>query len=355
MNILYLPLEFPNFYSAKKLTYPVGVGLVEGFKGMSFTVVPSFYNSDLWLQYLNQIVMGQEFNQVWIEVVHSKMSKETLDFIASLAPVIVGFMIESLTMHPDEYIASPEGAKNRDDNLAMKLPYLTHAVVTDERDLNFSTVPTTFEVASVPESMIDPNLNKKAMDSDKIIFYGTTYGQRQKWVDLLGDKALVNPQGGLEDNSGVSQRFQTVTQSAFTNMHGKGAIPIGFYKKFCDDWLNIRKIMYRNWMNILWGIEGYGVLNPPHRTSVLSSRVIESMAAGKIVFSSRMYNGADFLFKNKQDILLYESAEELLDLVNFIREDDKQKIAQNAINTVLENHTTEKLVQRVLKFVEENK
>jgi hypothetical protein len=33
---------------------------------------------------------------------------------------------------------------------------------------------------------------------------------------------------------------------------------------------------------------------------------------------------------------------------------DKYMIAKNAINTVLENFTTEKMVQRILKFVKEN-
>ena len=351
MNILYIPLEFPDFQSAKKLPYPVGIGLAEGFKDIDFTVVPSFYNSELWGKYLHQIVMGQEFDQIWFEVLHSKMSVETLEFIASLAPVRVGLMLESLTILPEDYAIDPDGTKNREDNLKMKLPYLTHVVVADQRDLVYFKIPATFEVPSVPENIIDPNLNKKAMDSDKIIFHG----ENNRWTNLLGDRALVNPQAGLERIGQVPLQYENMTRATFDNMKGKEAIPIGYYKKFYDNWINIRKAMYSIQMNMLWGIEGYGFLNPPNRNNMVPSSVIEAMAAGKVVFSSRMYNGADFLFTNGKDILLYESFEHLLDLINLLSEDDKKDIARNAVNTVLESHTTEKQVERILKFVEESK
>jgi hypothetical protein len=78
------------------------------------------------------------------------------------------------------------------------------------------------------------------------------------------------------------------------------------------------------------------------------------MAAGKVVFSPRMYNGADFLFNNGENIMYYESLEELEELIYEIDYADKYMIAKNAINTVLENFTTEKMVQRILKFVKEN-
>ena len=354
MNILYMPLEFPKYFSAKKMTYPVGVGMCEGFANIDFTVVPLFYNSTLWGSFLQQIVMGQEFDQIWLEVVHSTMSPELLEFIHSLAPVTAGFVIESLTIHPDEYVNNPVGTKNRESNLAMKSPYLTHVVVTDERDLQSFNVPTLFEVASVPKSMIHPSINEQALAVDKTIFFGTPYGERSKWIDALGDKISVNPHGDLEEQTGLNQKYQTVVDSAFHNMQGKSAIPVGYYKIFCNDWMTTRKQMYHNWINILNSIEGFGVLNPPHRTAVLSARVIEAMAAGKVVFSHRMQNGADFLFNNGENILYYESLEELEDLIANIDYADKYMIAQNAINTVLENHTTEKLVQRVLKFVKEN-
>ena len=356
MNILLIPLEFPKWFSAKKMTYSVGVGLSEGFpKDIDVTVVPTFYNSGMWLQYLHQIVAGQKFDSIWLEVVHSKMPLEILEYIKSLADIRVGFIIESLTIHPDEYVSNSEGTKQREENLKAKLPFLTHVVVTDERDLSFFKIPAMFDIASVPENSIDPNVNIKALETGKVMFYGTPYGQRQSWINALGDKLLLNPQGNLEEETGLPTQYEQITTSAFNNMNRKESIPIGYYKKFCDEWMNTRKKMYYNWMNILWGIESYGVLNLPHRTKVLSSRVVEAMAAGKIVFSPRMHNGADFLFNNGENILYYDSLEELLDLIDNIDYADKYMIGQNAINTVLESFTTERLVGRVLKFVEENK
>ena len=355
MNILYIPLEFPKYFSAKKMTYPVGVGLAEGFVGkVDFTVVPSFYNEGLWLQYLHQVTMGQKYDQVWFEVVHSKMDPEVLNYIESLAKIRVGFVIESLTIHPDEFVSNPVGTKNREINLEDKLSYMTHVVVTDERDLSYFKIPAMLGIASVPEKMVAPDIYQLAVTSNKVMFYGTPYGERSAWIDKLGDKIAINPQGNLEDQAGFGQKYQFIVDEAFNNMRGKETIPVGYYKTFCDNWMLTRKQMYQNWMNILWNIESYGVLNLPHRTKVLSSRVIESMAAGKVVFSPRMYNGVDFLFKNGENILYYESLEELVDLMESITNPDKYKIAQNAINTVLEDFTTEKLVQRILNFVEDN-
>jgi hypothetical protein len=355
MNILYIPLEFPNWYSAKKMTYPVGVGLSEGFgKNIEVTVVPAFYNSGLWMQYLHQITMGQKYDQVWFEVVHSKIPMQVLEYIKSLAEIRVGFVIESLTIHPDEYKNNPDGTNLRTENLNAKLPYMTHVVVVDERDLKTFKIPVMFDIASVPESMVNLEVNEKALETDNVIFYGTPYGERESWVNALGDHLLLNPQGDSEEKGGMLEQYETITSGAFSNMFGKEAIPVGYYKTFCDSWMGIRKKMYQNWMRILWSIQGYGVLNLPHRTNVLSSRVIESMAAGKVVFSPRMYNGADFLFNNGENIMYYESLEELEELIYEIDYADKYMLAKNAINTVLENFTTEKMVQRILKFVKEN-
>ena len=355
MNILYIPLEFPRWYSAKKMPYPVGAGIADGFpRDFNVTVVPTFYNSDLWLQYLNQITMGQSYDQVWLEVVHSVIPVQVLEYIKSLAPIRVGFMIESLTIHPDEYVNNPQGTKQREENLKMKLPYLTHAVVVDERDLSFFKIPAMFDVASVPEKMINSNVNSAALQYDKVIFFGTIYGERSKWVSALGDKLSINPQGDLEGSTGLPTHYEQIVNSAFSNMSGKKAIPVGYYKKFCDDWMCVRRDMYQNWITILKNLDGYGVLNPPHRTNVLSARVIEAMAAGKVVFSPRMYNGVDFLFNNGENILYYESLQELEDSMLRLDYADKYVIAKNAINTVLENFTTEKMVGRVLKFIKEN-
>ena len=156
MKILYTPLEFPNWFSAKKLTYPVGVGLYEGLKenGVDFIVVPAVYNSSLWIEYVDQIIAGQKIDQVWFEVVHSSFSEKVINYIKTIAPIRVGFIIESLTIHPDEYKSNQKGTQKRIDNLNMKLPIMTHAVVTDARDQTVLGIPTRWEIATIPTKYI---------------------------------------------------------------------------------------------------------------------------------------------------------------------------------------------------------
>lgn len=349
MKILYLPLEFPNWYSAKKLTYSVGVGMCEG-TNIDFTVVPAMYTNNIWLNYLPQITAGQEYDQVWFEVVHSDMDEKVLQFIKTLAKIRVGFVIESLTIHPDEFKNNQVGTQKRVDNVKKKLPFMTHAVVADQRDTNaFEGIKTHWGISSVPESVVK-DINIESTNDLRFTFYGTVYGDRQDWVDRMGSKLIVNPQGDLENASGLPARYEELFRSSYMNMQNKQTIPIGDYGKFESEWRTLRSRMYSNWMDIVYQFPGCGVVNLPHRTQVLSSRVIESMAAGKVVFSPRMNNGADFLFKNGREILLYDSIEQLGDIMNELTTDKAYFIANNAREKVLADFTITKLIVRILEF-----
>ena len=336
MKILHLPLEFNRFFSARKFPYPLGVGMIEGFKDIAHITIPVFYNMRLQKGALETIIGDTKFDQIWLEVVHSQVSDELLDWLTTLAPIRVGFMVESLTMHPDEFISSPVGAQRRIDNFNQKLQYLTHCVVTDERDLAACHMPTMLGIASVPQRLI----RTPSGTADDAIFYGTLYGDRGNQIKNLEYALNINPPSA-EDATNLPQAFNNLLVNEWLD-----------YDDFYTNWYQTRQALYSVWINHLYNLPGCGFLNPRHRTSVLSSRVIEGMAAGKPTISPLMNNAVDDLFTDGEDILYYESDFGLLECLVNLKVDSKLRfrIAEAARVNLLDNHTTEHRVKQVIEF-----
>ena len=346
MNILYLPIEFNRFFSAKKLAYPVGIGMVEGLEGNnidSFTV-PVMYHDQLWLHYLKELVGDQKFDQVWFEVVHSVIPSEVLEWLASLAPIRVGFIIESLTMAPQEFKDNPVGTQRRVDNLKYKLPYLTHVVVCDGRDVDTLAIPTILATASIPERLIRTPYSTL----DKAIFYGTIYGDRGEWLKILEDRLIVNPPSA-EDSSNLPRMFdQLFVRTNYTPEE---------YDYFYSSWSSIRAGLYSIWINHLHDLHGCAMVNLPHRTAVLSGRVIENMAAGKPVVSPLMYNSIDDLFEDGKEIRYYDDIIGLMSCLDELQNDSDVgfSLAEAARINILTNHTSEVRVKQIIDFIEKTK
>lgn len=340
MNILHLPLEFNRFFSAKKFPHPLGVGMVDGFdcNGVEHLTVPVMYGNQLWLHRLKDLVGDRKFDQVWLEVVHSIIPEQLLGYITTLAPVRVGFVVESLTIDPNEFVSNPRGTQRRVDNMEQKLPYLTHLVVTDERDLSAFDTPTMLGIASIPEKFIRVPM----ATADKGVFYGTIYGERERWIRRLKNRLNINPRSPEED-SGIPYMFDKLF--AYSN-YG-----LEEFSYFYSSWYGYREAVYSVWINHLHTLSGCAFVNLPHRTNVLSSRVIEGMAAGKPIISPLMYNGVDTLFK--EEIMYYEDIDGLIQHIDRLRDDSDLRFYQAdcARVNLLENHTTEKRVRQILDFV----
>jgi len=339
MKILYLPLEFGKWRSAKKLSYPTGIGLIEGFKDIDHVTIPLMYHEDKWLKHIKELVGNQTFDQVWLEVVHSIVPNHILEWIASLAPIRVGFVVESLTIAPKEFIDNPIGTNRRVSNLNSKLPYLTHAVVCDARDLDKLEIPSFLFNAAIPERFIKTPNSTDA----PALFCGTTYGDRSEWVKALGDLLVVNPPSA-ETKSYLPYLFEQL----FTTNYDAIDYPL-----FFKNWCYVRSTIYDMWIKHLHSFSSCAIVNLPHRTQVASGRISEGMAAGKPMTSQRLNNDMDSRFLDRKNILYYDDLIDLIDIINELREDSEFRfsVAKEAIKNVLKNHTTEVLVKRILEFV----
>src|SRR5712692_9583559 len=129
-RVLCLFLEFNWWDVARPLTYSVQLGLEEGLRANGcrpLTVTTS------WLPRLKEICGAARFDQVWVEIVHQALDDDGLDFLAGLAPIRVGFLLESLHYDEATYAASPH-YRARAGNVRHRLPFLTHVAATDEED-----------------------------------------------------------------------------------------------------------------------------------------------------------------------------------------------------------------------------
>jgi len=340
MNILHLPLEFHRWHSAKKFSYPVGVGMIEGIENndIHHYTIPAMYSGGFWLDFIKEMVGAIKFDQVWLEVVHSTIPKSILEWLATVAPIRVGFIVESLTINPNEFKDNQAGTQRRVDNLNLKLPYLTHVLVCDGMDLNKFKIPSMLFATSIPKRLVQaPNTMR-----GPALFYGTAYGERSLWLDKLAGYVLINPPSA-ETYSELPYRFEQLF---------KGSYPISEYPKFFSQWYSARKGVYTIWINYLHNLPCCAMLNLPHRTQVTSGRIIEGMAAGKPVLSPFLHNEMDGRFVNRKNILYYENETDLIELIKELQRnlDFGNYIAEEARKNVLENYTTEVLVKRILEL-----
>jgi glycosyltransferase involved in cell wall biosynthesis len=322
------------------MAYPMGVGMVEGFAAndIDHLTIPLLYWEDLWLKYLRDLTAGISFDAVWLEVVHSIIPSAILEYIAALAPIRVGFLLESLTINPDEFKANPVGTQRRIDNLNQKLPYLTHIIVCDNRDLNKFNIPTMVYTASIPERLI----KNPSGTENSALFCGTVYGDRPNWLNSLSDLLIVNPRSAEED-SVFPYKFEQLLNRTYLRSD---------YSYFFENWFSIRQSVYDIWINHLHRLSGCAMINLPHRTQILSGRVIENMAAGKPVISPLMNNAVDKLFEDGKEILYYSTLPELRSHIKTLQfhADLRFQLAEAARINLLTNHTSEVRVRQILDF-----
>jgi hypothetical protein len=259
--------------------------------------------------------------------------------VASIAPIRIGFVVESLSIAPNEFKDNPVGTQRRVDNLNSKLPYLTHMIVCDERDLYGFEIPTMRYSPSISKGLIKtPNCT-----NGKAIFCGTPYGDRGEWLNQLGNYLIINPPSAEEQSP-----FPRIFEQLFANQYHSFQYP-----DFFRNWYSTRRSVYTIWINFLHSLFGCAMVNLPHRTEIASGRIIESMTAGKPVLSPFLHNEMDSWFEDRKNIIYYESVEDLIDRIKELQEnpDFGILIATNARENILENYTTELRIKQILEFI----
>lgn len=363
LRILYITLDFPNWAGAKGWTYPSNLGVEEGFSahGIEYMTIPMIYgiSPDLpasWLFYAKELCSGQRFDQVWIELVHCNPGEEVLEWLASIAPVRLALLPESLSYDREDYLLHP-GLFKRRLEVEERLRYMTHAVTVDEKDaedLNRrGVVRAMWRPETVPSWCIAEKPN--AMPRDKAVFYGTLYGSRKRWMMHPALTELFEVRPSAEAGTTIPHAFTTVGTVALKALN-RGHIPD---KQFLDAYLDclrgIRRLSFANWINL--ASRSPLIVNLPSTTKAQSGRVVEAMAAGCPVLTWELPDRprANSLFLDGKEMLLFprDNPVVLADKIRSLADnpDAARQMAANALNVVKNCHTVEVRVGQILNWI----
>ncbi|MCC2643005.1 MAG: protein of unknown function, putative Glycosyl transferase [Nitrospira sp.] len=362
-DILLLQLEFPTWAAARPWTYSANFAVREGLSanGATCFTVPAIAGDPCsgpasWVYHARRVLAGRRFDQVWLWLIHTPLDPATLEWVAELAPVRVGLLMESLRYDEEDYAWAPQ-LRLRQAQLEAQLPFLTHVLAPDEQDaadLNARKLANAlWWPPMIPERFI---IAPSAPPSQsQAVFHGTPYGRRQDWV---GNRSLrnrlhcANATQALTKNQQLFNQLQQTAAQYLSEGHDVTEAAILEYVQALH---KIRLAEFTEWMAQLpqWP----AIVNLPSLAKFYGGRVIEAMAAGRPVISwdipghSRNRN----LFEPDKELLLFQQDEPevLARQIDRILHDHPfaASLARRAQNTIARYHTAERRLQSTLHWI----
>ena len=351
-----------NWRTARAWSYNAHIGWEVGFRANNVEFLTILTP---WISQAKAIVGEQRFDQVWInDLVLSAargagdISVEQLEWLSTLAPVRVGLLTESIYDYTDEEMAELPDMQRTQAEVEKCLPYLTHVLAFDETDvyqighrwaLPCIWAPCPVVGTLIPEQVPPPTYNQA-------FFSGSVYRGRQAWLEHPLLQPSLRRMSSPDEGTWYPKVFDFL-HSRYTRRLMRSRRGLPFYSAYLKTVRDIRKRSYLRWLQGLQS--GMAVVNLPHFVKSYTPRVIEGMAAGRPVLSweipNRPRNKA--MFDNGQEILLFNTPEELADHLQRLQSDAHfaQTITENARHCIRQFHTTEKRVQQILNWTESGK
>jgi hypothetical protein len=361
-RILFVMLEFPRWSDASRWGYHANIGMEPGFKAnnIDYTILPATHryggHIPFWVDHAHKLLHGQRFDQVWFEVVHSAIDDRTLDFIASLAPVRLGFSFESLELLPVEWENNPKASQIREETLKKRLAITTHLLTSDETDA-VRLVNQPYQVRPMPPGFVMPKaFITECPPPPQVpfgLFYGTLYGERERWVNLPELSTLLRyVNASPETHTEYPSTFDKLNEYAAALFAADQATSENLNSYIAAN-RQIRLECFKLW---LAGLQlGAAVVNLPQWGRAYASRVVEGMAAGRPVITPQMDNRplAKAAFEDGKEILLYRTPDELAQhLQRVIHDRDYATgVAKAAQEKLKQTHCMETYFSELLRWI----
>jgi radical SAM superfamily enzyme YgiQ (UPF0313 family) len=345
-------------------SYSWHLGIEEGLKAndVEFTTLMT-----PWFPRAKEICAGKKFDQVWInDITHPfepggcggyQLSKKDMEWIAGLAPVRLGFVIESLNYTEDEAAENP-ALKFAGSVLKETIKYLTHIITPDEKDLrtikNMRRIPSMWLVGTIPKSFICENI--PIPTHEKPIFCGTAYGERAKWMKMSEIKGLINNKISSDNQSNLPNLFDNLNGEILGEMLSSQFPVDKYYTRYLESLREIRRKAFSMYLET--SQEGCAVVNLPSYGKIYTGRVYEGMAIGRpvITMETKQRPRMKALFEDNKEILLYprDNPSVLAEHIRHIIDDPDfgRQIAVNARRKLLNHHTMERRVQHFINWIE---
>jgi glycosyltransferase involved in cell wall biosynthesis len=363
MKILYIQHDMLIWSSARQWSYTTHMAYVEGLRAAGHEVLVLF--TSCW-PFARRIVADHRFDQVWInEVTHSigqraaweapfTLTEADFAWIATLAPVRVGIVMESLYYDGADYLEVPELARRVPLMRRVVLPHVTHFAVVDENDvfhLNNMGRPAVWNPVHVPQRFFRASAPDTARPA---VFIGSAYQRRVKYQECAPLRGLLEFRASGEHATNVPALFEQLSnpirQAMLEEPYQQAA-----YQQFVDAMQTVRAKLFDLYLDGLAG--SLASVNLPSYVKTYGGRVLESMAIGQPVVSWRIPDRPQTaqLFREGEQILLFDNddPEQLAAQLQRLRSEPglAQRIGANALANAKAHHSTEHRVAQILHWV----
>lgn len=360
---LLIQLDFQTWARARPWTYSAAFGVQEGLlaSGVECVTIPAIAENPCstpasWVYHAKKALAGQHFDQVWLWLIHTPLDAATLEWVAELAPVRVGVLMESLRYDAEDYAWAPQ-LRSRQGQLEAQLPYLTHVLAPDEQDaaeLNARGLANAlWWPPMVPERFIISPAGGPTQS--QAVFHGTPYGRRQNWVSHSLLTSRLHCAKAAQPQTKNQQLFDQLQQTATQFLREGHAVTESAVLEYVQALQQIRLAEFTDWMAQLpqWP----AIVNLPSLAKFYGGRVIEAMAAGRPVISWNIPGHPKnlSLFEPERDILLFQQDDPgaLAQHIDRILHDRAfaNALAQQAQNKIRLYHTAERRLQATLEWI----
>jgi GT2 family glycosyltransferase/glycosyltransferase involved in cell wall biosynthesis/2-polyprenyl-3-methyl-5-hydroxy-6-metoxy-1,4-benzoquinol methylase/tetratricopeptide (TPR) repeat protein len=367
MKVLLLQLEFPTWKTARPWTYGASFAVSDGLAANGVTcltvpIVPDGASTapDSWLSHARRMLAGQRFDQVWIWLVHAPLDARVLEWAAELAPVRIGFFMESLRYEEEDYQWAPE-LRSRHVTFHRQLDYLTHALLVDERDVaelqTLGTKPALWCPGLVPRRFITGTSH--ALRHNRAVFHGNVYGERSRWIEhpLLRERLTFAK--SPEEYTLNQRKFDELQAIASERTRHLPLVTVVDLERYVRALHNVREAEFRDWLSGL--ADWAGIVNLPGLTRCFGGRVYEAMAVGRPVISWRIPDRprVNALFEDEREILLFapDDPGALAQQIDRILTDKHlaKSIGTEGQRKLLAYHTAERRMKDILQWLDTGK
>jgi hypothetical protein len=363
MRILYVQHELGLWASARQWSYTTHLAYVDGLRAQGHEVLVLL--TSLW-PWARQIVGDHRFDQVWInDVIHATgtreatrqrlcLSDEAFAWFATLAPVRVGILMETLYYTPQDYAELPQLARRVPLLKATVLPFITHLCVVDENDVRHIEnlgVQALWTPCHVPAAYFRPSL---VQTDARAAFIGTLYAKRAKYAQHPRLQALLEFRTSGEYRNGLPDIFDQLN----------GPVRMGLLQQPCTQARaheftktqhELRGMLFEGFLDGLG--DALATVNLPSFVKTYAGRVIESMAVGQPVVSWRIPDRPQNarLFVEDDSILFFDDdhPDALADVLQRLRTEPglPERLGARGRANALKHHTTEHRVGQIQQWI----
>jgi glycosyltransferase involved in cell wall biosynthesis len=363
MRILYVQHDMLVWSSARQWAYTTHMAYVEGLRAAGHDVLVLL--TSCW-PLAKKVVGDQRFDQVWVnDVTHilgarpaweapPPLGEEDFAWLASLAPVRVGIVMESLHYDPADYAEVPELGRRVPLMQRIVLPHVTHFAVVDENDVRHIEnmgAQAVWTPCHVPRRFFRTGAPDTARPA---VFIGSAYQRRAKYLQNERLRGLLEFRASAEHATELPAMFDHFNGEVRHALLGNDYRQAD-YEHFVDTMWKLRAKLFDVYLESLSG--SLATINLPSFFKSYAGRVIESMAVGQPVVTWRTANRAQTarLFDEGEEILFFDGddPDRLADSLERLRDERglAARIGVRALANATRHHTSEHRVAQVLEWI----